>query len=79
MLFRYLSWWRRKKRYYIRLKDIPHQVIINKCKRIDITIEEFYEPLYTGAQMHSEKLKPFLYLGFADYKSHKTLISLFAM
>ena len=34
--------------YHIRLKGIPHQVILNKCKRMDITVEELYERLYRG-------------------------------
>ncbi len=37
--------------YHIRLKGIPHQVIINKCKRMGITIEELYERLYQGQTM----------------------------
>ena len=40
-----------KEGYHIRLKGIPHQVIINKCKRMGITIEELYEKLYAGAKM----------------------------
>ena len=34
--------------YHIRLKGIPHQVIINKCKRLNISVEELYERLYRG-------------------------------
>lgn len=34
--------------YHIRLKGIPYQVIINKCKNMNITVEELYERLYKG-------------------------------
>ena len=34
--------------YHIRLKGIPYQVIINKCKHMEISVEELYEKLYRG-------------------------------
>lgn len=34
--------------YHVRLKGIPYQVIINKCKNMNITVEELYEKLYKG-------------------------------
>ena len=37
--------------YHIRLKGIPHQVILNKCKRMKIGIEELYERLYKGEEI----------------------------
>ena len=37
--------------YHIRLKGIPHQVILNKCKRLEISVEELYERLYKGEKM----------------------------
>ena len=37
--------------YHIRLKGIPHQVIMNKCKRLNIGIEELYERLYKGEEI----------------------------
>ncbi len=37
--------------YHIRLKGIPHQVILNKCKRLRIGIEELYERLYRGEEI----------------------------
>ena len=37
--------------YHIRLKGIPKQCIINKCKRMNITVEELYERMYKGESM----------------------------
>ena len=34
--------------YHIRLKGCPKQCILNKCKRMNITVEELYERLYNG-------------------------------
>ena len=34
--------------YHIRMKGIPKQVILNKCKRMNITVEELYERMYHG-------------------------------
>ena len=42
--------------YHIRLKGIPHQVILNKCKRMGITVEELYERLYKGEEMEFDLL-----------------------
>ena len=37
--------------YHVRLKGIPKQCIINKCKRLGITVEELYERLYKGEEI----------------------------
>ncbi len=37
--------------YHIRLKGIPKQVILNKAKRMGITIEQLYEKLYDGEEI----------------------------
>ena len=37
--------------YHIRMKGVPKQVILNKCKRMDITVEELYERMYNGESM----------------------------
>lgn len=37
--------------YHVRLKGIPYQVIINKCKRLGISVEELYERLYRGEEI----------------------------
>ncbi|WP_300485543.1 DNA polymerase, partial [uncultured Brachyspira sp.] len=37
--------------YHIRLKGIPKQCILNKCKRLNITVEELYEKLYNGEEV----------------------------
>ena len=37
--------------YHIRLKGIPHQVILNKCKRMKIGIEDLFEKLYRGEEI----------------------------
>ena len=37
--------------YHVRLKGIPKQCILNKCKRLGITLEELYERLYDGEEM----------------------------
>ena len=37
--------------YHIRLKGIPHQVILNKCKRMQIGVEELFERLYRGEEI----------------------------
>ena len=42
--------------YHIRLKGIPKQVIINKCKRLNITVEELYERMYKGEEVTSNLL-----------------------
>lgn len=42
--------------YHIRLKGIPKQVVINKAKRLGITIEELYEKLYNGEIIYFDLL-----------------------
>ena len=37
--------------YHIRLKGVPKQCILNKCKRLNITVEELYEKLYNGEEI----------------------------
>ena len=37
--------------YHIRMKGVPKQCVINKCKRMGITIEELYERMYNGEAM----------------------------
>ena len=37
--------------YHIRMKSIPKQCILNKCKRLNITVEELYERLYNGEEI----------------------------
>ena len=37
--------------YHIRMKGIPKQVIINKVKRMNITVEELYERMYNGEEI----------------------------
>ena len=37
--------------YHIRLKGVPKQCILNKCKRMEITVEELYERLYKGEKI----------------------------
>ena len=37
--------------YHIRMKGVPSQCIINKCKRMGITVEELYERMYIGEVM----------------------------
>lgn len=37
--------------YHIRMKGIPKQVILNKCKRMNISIEELYMRMYNGEEM----------------------------
>lgn len=37
--------------YHIRLKGIPKQVILNKCKRMGISVEELFERMYKGESM----------------------------
>ena len=34
--------------YHIRMKGVPNQCILNKCKRMGITVEELYERMYHG-------------------------------
>ncbi len=34
--------------YHVRAKGIPNQCILNKCKRMNITVEELYERMYQG-------------------------------
>lgn len=34
--------------YHIRCKGVPRQCILNKCKRLGITVEELYERMYHG-------------------------------
>ena len=34
--------------YHMRMRGVPKQCIINKCKRMNITVEELYERLYQG-------------------------------
>lgn len=36
---------------FIRLKGIPKLVILNKCKRMNITVEELYERMYNREEM----------------------------
>lgn len=36
---------------HIRMKGVPKQCIINKCKRMGITIEELYERMYKGEEI----------------------------
>ena len=37
--------------YHIRLKGIPKQVILNKCKRMGISVEELFERMHEGESM----------------------------
>ena len=37
--------------YHIRMKGVPKQCIINKAKRMNITIEQLYERLYNGEEI----------------------------
>lgn len=37
--------------YHDHLKGIPKQCILNKCKRMGITLEKLYERLYDGEEM----------------------------
>ena len=34
--------------YHIRMKGVPKQCVLNKCKRMGITVEELYERMYNG-------------------------------
>ena len=34
--------------YHVRMKGVPKQCILNKCKRMGITVEELYERMYNG-------------------------------
>ena len=34
--------------YHIRMKGVPKQCVLNKCKRMGITVEELYERMYHG-------------------------------
>ena len=34
--------------YHIRMKGVPKQCVLNKCKRLGITVEELYERMYNG-------------------------------
>ena len=40
-----------KEGYHIRMKGICNQCILNKCKRMKITVEELYEKMYNGMQI----------------------------
>ena len=37
--------------YHVRMKGVPKQCIINKAKRMGITIEELYERMYEGEEI----------------------------
>ena len=37
--------------YHIRLKGVPKQVILNHCKRLNISVVELYERMYNGEEM----------------------------
>ena len=37
--------------YHVRMRGVPKQCILNKCKRLGITLEELYERLYEGEEM----------------------------
>ena len=37
-----------KEGYHIRMKGVPKQCVLNKCKRLEITVEELYERMYAG-------------------------------
>ena len=37
--------------YHIRLKGVPKQVILNKCKLMNITVEELFMKLYNGEEI----------------------------
>ena len=34
--------------YHIRMKGVPKQCVLNKCKRMNISVEELYERMYNG-------------------------------
>ena len=36
---------------HIRLKGVPRQVILNKCKRMGISVEDLYQRLYNGEEI----------------------------
>ena len=42
--------------YHVRLKGIPKQCILNKCKRLGITVEDLYERLYKGEEIEFDLL-----------------------
>ena len=37
--------------YHIRMKGVPNQCILNKCKRMGITVEELYDRMYHGEEI----------------------------
>ena len=39
------------KQYFIRMKGVPEDVIINTCKDMKITVEELYERMYDGNEI----------------------------
>ena len=40
-----------KEDYFIRMKGVPDDVIINTCKDMNITVEELYERMYEGSEV----------------------------
>ena len=42
--------------YHIRLKGIPKQVILNKCRRLNISVEELYMKLLNGEEIEFDLL-----------------------
>ena len=40
-----------KEDYFIRMKGVPDDVIINTCKDMNITVEELYERMYNGNEI----------------------------
>ena len=40
-----------KEDYFIRMKGVPDDVIINTCKDMNITVEELYERMYDGSEI----------------------------
>ena len=40
-----------KEGYHIRLKGIPKQVILNHCRRLNISIEDLYMKLLAGEEV----------------------------
>ena len=37
--------------YHIRMRGVPKQCIINKAKRMNITIEQLYDRMYKGEEI----------------------------
>ncbi|WP_295163643.1 hypothetical protein, partial [uncultured Brachyspira sp.] len=42
--------------YHVRMRGVPKQCILNKAKRMGITIEELYERMYNGEEIEFDLL-----------------------